>query len=677
MRRLFQICGGLVFSGAVLVGCESLWVGYKTPNPESCEAPGYGCQADEVCNPQTRKCESRLTTQLDLSSPDPSGGDGGLPTACGGQVTYSCTSQMFCVQAPLSGGPTKKLSAISESDIWAVSDSRILHYDGKIWNTVTSCGAQSAFVDVFAVSNSDIWMIEGRRILRLLSGSISELAIDPLGPSEQLRAVFGVSGRIWFVGTGGTILQWDGSQLTKQTSGTTATLNGIWGPDGQNLWAVGEGGTILRYNGTSWTAAGAGLTTANLRAVHGRSASAIVAVGTGGTVVTWNGTSFSSSLLAGAPDLLGVSVGSDGSGWIVSQSGALFRSTAGAWAVISQNGLLNRPNYDVWHFGANAAVMVGGSSRSVRSRWNGMVWTDSFDELLPAPAAMVSITSPMAGAIAMGQGVDGNTYSITSDLATLGTRVQIGNAGFVGLGLWVDPARPPGSLAWVVGKGGQSYLFDGTTWSPRTTSVTEDLVAVCGVDTKAVWAVGSDASNQNGRVVSWNGISWSVLAAMSLVGVPLRAATCAEGQVFVSGKGMTLQRCTSSSCSPVAVSGGAARGSETAYAAWSTPSASGTGTDIWVAGSGGIIYRHQTQNDTTTSFAPSQTKTTQTLRSLFGKTHSDLYVVGDGGTILKWDGSSFSVVRSDSTASLTTGVVLPSGAPVVGGPSAGWLQQVP
>lgn len=673
MRGLFQICGGLAFAAALLVGCESLWVGYKTPNPESCEAPGYGCSVDEVCNPATRKCESRQTTLLDLSTTDSGTLDGGPPSTCVGPVSYSCGSQMFCVQAPLSAGPTKKLSAVSESDIWAVSDNRILHYDGRVWNTVTTCGAQSAFVDVFAASNSDVWFLEGRRILRLQGSTFSEIPTGLSDPNVQLRAVYGISGRIWFVGTGGTILQWDGSQLTPQTSGTTGNLNSVWGPDGQNLWAVGDNGTALRYNGTSWQSVTTG-TTANLNGVHGRSASAIVAVGTSGTVLNGNGTTFTAlTPLLGASDLLSVSIGSDGSGWIVAQSGTLYRSMSGSWAVLSQSGLLARPNYDVWHFGANSAVMVGGNSRSVRSRWNGMTWVDSFDEIMPAPQAMAAVTTPSAGAMAVGQGLDGNTYSITSDFSTLGPRLQVGAAGWTGQALWVDPAAPAGRLAWVVGKGGLSYAFDGTAWNQRSTSVSDDLVSICGANSTAIWAVGSDAAKQNGRVIAWNGSTWVTVGGMSLGGTPLTAVTCAGGQAYVTGKGMTIQTCTSSACTLLPTNG-VSLGAETAYAAWSTPSASGTGTDVWIAGTRGNIYRYQSMTDLATK---QNSGTTQTLRSIFGKTHSDFYVVGDGGTIIKWNGTSFSPVRSDTTASLTTGVILASGATVIGGPSSGWLQQVP
>ena len=674
MHRWFQICGGLALAAAALVGCESLWVGYKTPNPASCEAPGYGCAADEVCNPQTRQCESRLTTLLHLSITDPGSGDGGLPTTCSGPVTYQCEREMFCVQAPLGTGPTRRLYAVSESDIWAVSGSRILHYDGKIWNTVTSCGAQSAFVDVYAASNTDVWVIEGRRIVRLQGGLISEVATDLLGAGEQLRAVFGVSGRVWFVGTGGTILQWDGSKLTRQVSGTTANLQGIFGPDGQNLWAVGDSGTILRYNGTSWAAVTSG-TTAHLNAVHGRSANSIVVVGSSGTVLTWNGTAFASALLAGAPELLGVSVSGDGSGWIVAQSGALFRSVAGAWSLANAGGFLARPNYDVWNFSLSSAAMVGGNSRSVRSRWNGTTWVDSFDELLPAPQAMGAITTPVSGAIAMGQGLDGSTYSITSDFVSLGSRVQIGNAGWVGLAMWVDPAPTGNRLAWVVGKSGLSYSYDGTTWTSQPTSVSDDLVAISGVNANAVWAVGSDASKQNGRVIAWNGISWVILASMSLTNVPMSAVAAVNGQAYVAGKGMALQSCSSSSCSPITTTG-TNLGTQTAYAIWTTQSAGSSGLDIWVAGTGGNIYRYKTQGDTVTPFGPVETKTTKTLRHIFGKNHSDFYVVGDGGTILKWNGTAFAVVRTDTVGSVTAGVVLPNGTPVMGGASAGWLTLV-
>lgn len=672
MRRLFTVCGAFVSAVALLVGCESLWVNYKVPNPDSCEAPGYGCSVDEVCNPSTRKCEPIATTMLDLSTDGDTIVDAFIPTTCQGTVSYSCSANMFCTQAPLGSPPLLKLHAISESDIWAVSSSRIVHYDGKIWNTIANCGSTAGFADVFAPSNSDVWFIEGRRVLRLQSNTITEIPITLNDPNTKLRALWGVSGKIWLVGTGGTIFQWDGTTFTAQNSGVSSNLNAIWGPDGQNLWAVGDNGTVLRYNGTTWAKENV-TATAHLQSVHGASSSSVWVVGANSTLLRWNGSAWVNQVLLPSTNMLSISVDGGNNGWITTQGGELFRGTAGNW-MVHYSGLLSRPNNEVWSFGANSAAMVGGNTKAVRSKWNGTTWNDSMDELMPSPRAMVTISVPFAGAAAMGQGIDGNTYSISTDLTNLGSRLQIGSSGWVGLGLWIDPAPTGSRLAWVVGKGGMSYSLTGTTWSPSPTGTTDDLSAVCGTASSAVWAIGTDPTGTNGRAVNWNGLSWSVLTANGLTGNPLYAVACANGQAYAVGKSMVMLGCTSASCTAINTSLIATLASQTAYAIWSTPSASGAGAlDIWVAGSGGSIYRYQTVADKAT---PYPSGTTQTLRNIFGKNHSEFFVTGDAGTVLKWNGTAFSVVKTDTTASLTTGVVLPTGQSVIGGASAGWLHQV-
>ena len=450
MRRLFTVCGAFVSAVALLVGCESLWVNYKVPNPDSCEAPGYGCSIGEVCNPATRKCEPISTTLLDLSTDGDTIVDGFISTTCQGPVSYACGANMFCTQAPLASPPLLKLHAISESDIWAVSSSRVVHYDGKIWNTITSCGSTAGFVDVFAASNSDVWIIAGGRVLCLQSNASTEIPIALNDPNTKLRAIWGVSGKIWVVGTGGTIFQWDGSAFTAQSSGVSSNLNAIWGPDGQNLWAAGDNGTVLRYNGTTWTKENVTVT-AHLQSVHGASSSSVWVVGASSTLLRWNGTAWVNQVLIPSTNMLSISVDGGNNGWITTQSGELFRGTGGNW-MLHYSGLLSRPNNEVWSFGSNSAVMVGGNTKAVRSKWNGTAWNDSMDEPMPSPRAMAALSVPFPGAVAMGQGIDGNTYSISTDLTTIGPRLPIGNAGWVGLGMWIDPAPTGSRLAWVVGK---------------------------------------------------------------------------------------------------------------------------------------------------------------------------------------------------------------------------------
>ena len=76
------------------------------------------------------------------------------------------------------------------------------------------------------------------------------------------------------------------------TSGTTKTLNSIWGSSGNDVFAVGEGGTILHYNGSAWSPMASG-TTENLKGIWGSSGSDVFAVGANGVILHYNGSAWS------------------------------------------------------------------------------------------------------------------------------------------------------------------------------------------------------------------------------------------------------------------------------------------------------------------------------------------------------------------------------------------------
>ncbi len=583
---------------------------------------------------------------------------------------------MFCTQTPLLTGILKKIHGTSDSDLWAISASRIARYNGTYWNPITTCAASTSFVDVFSVSPSEIWFIEDRRVYRLLSQTISEIPIT-LPAGAQLRAIRGVSGKIFVVGTNGLVMKWDGTKWTDISPGITTALNSVWGPDEQNLWVVGDAGTVRYSNGISWTPINTGLNS-NLLTVFGSSTSLVFAAGAGGVLLSLTN-NMSTALASGTGSTLSSgSLAGDGSGFVVGTNIVLRRS-AGAGGMFSiyapTDKISQRTNYDVRTLSTTSSWAVGGTTGAVRSKWNGTLWFDSFDETLPSVRALSvsTLTSPNT-VYALGVGIDGKTYAVTTDLQGTTKAVALGAGGFVGNALWVDPAPTGTILAIAVGSGGGAYTYASGLWTPTATSVTDNLVGICGADSKAVWAVGADAANQNGRAISWNGISWATVSGMNLSGNPLRAVGCGQGQAFAVGNNMVLQNCTSASCISNASSALAALVGQTGYAVWTTPSAT-AGLDIWVAGSGGNIYRHQTATDKATQY-PSGT--TQTLRYIFGKNHSEFYVIGDGGTVLKWNGNAFALVKTDSTASLQAGTLFPSGnSALIGGPSAGWLHQIP
>ena len=669
MRHVVKLCGTLLLSTALLVGCESLWIGYKTPNPLSCEAPGYGCPSDQVCNPQTRQCEPIATTMLDLAMS--SGSDGGTPSSCTGAVAFACTSGsgsgMFCTQAPLSMGPLKRLHGTSESDIWAISQTRLARYNGTYWNPVTTCAATTGFVDVFSVSPSDVWFIEDRRVYRLLSQTLSEVPITiPAGVS--LRAIYGISGKIFVAGSAGFLQKWDGTKWIDQSPGGTAALSSIWGPDEQNLWVVGESGTARYWNGTAWTPLPTGITT-NLDSVFGSNASNVFASGPSGALFQLTSSTATAVPSGTTAWLVAGSLAGDGTGFVVGDKVTLRRS--GGFSLLSPTEPPSkRMNTDVQAFSSNAAWAIGGSTGAVRSKWNGTLWFDSLDEILPVVRSLgaSSQTTPST-VFAIGAGSDGKTYALTTDFVSTSKVVGLGGAGFVGNAVWVDPAPTGTTTAWAVGSSGGVYSYTSNIWTAASSGTSMDLYGICGASANQVVAVGHDAAEANGQMTGFNGSSWT--AGGIITGSPLYDVACAGINVMAVGKDARVYDCAST-C--IANANFPPITGQTGYAIWITPSASGMGQDIWVAGSNGTLFRHQTGTNSRTPY----TVTTQHLRHIFGKNHSDMYVVGDGGTVLKWNGSSFSVVKTDTAQRLQAGTVFPSGnSAFIGGPMAGWLHQIP
>ena len=108
---------------------------------------------------------------------------------------------------------------------------------------------------------------------------------NPLPLGNDLFRLWGSDARnVWSVGWGGTILKWNGSAWSPQSSGTAEHLVGVWGSDASNVWAVGFNGTILKWNGSAWSPQSSG-TTEHLYGVWGSDASNVWVVGTNGTIV--------------------------------------------------------------------------------------------------------------------------------------------------------------------------------------------------------------------------------------------------------------------------------------------------------------------------------------------------------------------------------------------------------
>ena len=147
----------------------------------------------------------------------------------------------------------------SESDIYAVGvQETILHNDGTGWSLVSSNGNGDPFRDVSGNSGSNIYAVGDNGLAKHFDGSWG----DPAGfinTGANLNGVWvSAGGEVFIVGgtppLGGNavIFHYTGNTWELMPSGTTNTLEAVWGSSGSDVFAVGANGTILHYDGFEW-----------------------------------------------------------------------------------------------------------------------------------------------------------------------------------------------------------------------------------------------------------------------------------------------------------------------------------------------------------------------------------------------------------------------------------------
>src|SRR5207253_8525905 len=137
----------------------------------------------------------------------------------------------------------------------------------------------------------------------------------------------------------GTILHYDGTSWTPQTSGTTQELNGVWGSGATDVFAVGDRGTILLYDGTNWTTQRTGTAADFFKGVWGSGPTDVFAFGYD---------------RANAANLL---LHDNGVSWSAQASGT----------GCGLSGLWGRGAADVWAVGCGTVRDYGGASWSARA----------------------------------------------------------------------------------------------------------------------------------------------------------------------------------------------------------------------------------------------------------------------------------------------------------------------
>jgi hypothetical protein len=508
-------------------------------------------------------------------------------------------------EAPLpQGNDLRDISGTGTSNIWAVGEGgTLLRFDGTTWSPVPS-------------------------------GLVRGTAEGQARPF--LRGVWTPEpGAAFAVGDRGLILHWNGAAWSRVESGTVEDLASVSGSSASDVWAVGARGTLLRWNGSAWAASPSGTAEA-LTAVWSAGPGRAWAVGRAGTLLRFDGSAWVPEAGADAEDLIHVSGTGPDDVWSASTSGSLFRRTEGVWRRVASG--TEHFFQDVWVAAPND--IWGTTFREGLFHWNGEAWShvprDSTNAIWAfwgsAPGDLWGVGE--AGHLERWDGARWTQVSVEPtfrvDLRTLWTSPS-GE-------LWATWAEQVfGGVPGVAPPGSILRRPVGGTWTPVPTGTTAAFHGLWGAADNDVWAVGT-----GGTIVHWDGAAWSQVA--SNTGLDLFAVWgSGPRDVWVAAANSTVLHWNGSRWDVNPLENTLGTTNPTFRAIWGA----GPG-DVWVVGTSSafqpwVIWHH---NGLFWSKQGPALRHGASLYGLWGNSSTDVWAVGDRGTVLHYDGSTWRQVRT-------------------------------
>jgi hypothetical protein len=252
----------------------------------------------------------------------------------------------------------------------------------------TSMPSDETMQGVWGSSTDNVFIVGNTGTILHYNGS--SWSSQTSGTSRNLRGVWGAdSTHVWAVGASSDIRKHDGTSWSGQTrsDGRTEQLNGVWGSSATNVWVVGDdyytgsGGSRRYYytllhtadGGSTWTNASSSYTSArqDLNAVWGTASSNVIAVGDGGTILRYDGSNWGTMTSGTTRDLFGVWGTAANDVYAVGSNGTILHYNGTSWS--SQTSGITQTIYGVWGSAANDIFAVGAGGTILHS--NGITWT--------------------------------------------------------------------------------------------------------------------------------------------------------------------------------------------------------------------------------------------------------------------------------------------------------------
>ncbi len=193
-------------------------------------------------------------------------------------AAWAGTAVTGCVNAVINN-----VTGAAASDVWAVgSGGQISRWNGSAW-TDASFG-NDTYWDTWIDSPSDVYIVGTRGTIVHWTGTY----VNETGaPNQTVTSITGTGGAHWAVGFLGLIMYKPaGGAWGVLPATTTENYYDVLALAANDVWAVGSGGTIIHYDGQGWSPV-ASPTTQSLRAITQVPGGGLRITGDAGTVLTY------------------------------------------------------------------------------------------------------------------------------------------------------------------------------------------------------------------------------------------------------------------------------------------------------------------------------------------------------------------------------------------------------
>lgn len=466
-----------------------------------------------------------------------------------------------------------------------------------------------------------------------------------LPPSLGLLDLWGTATDLWGVGEAGYVGHYNGVSMTQVLPPDSSNLYSVWGSSATNVWTVGDG-RVLRNAGSGFSAVATD-GTRTFADVSGTSNGSDVFVVGGqlapvvAEIYHWSGTwpaQPDSPNLTGSfsPSLYGVHAFSASAAVAVGNFGAVTRWNGSTWIQEELDPNEAATLRDVWGRSPTDMYTVGddGNSRGFVGYYDGSWWKLATGISLPLNA----ITG--VGQEVYAVGVSGGVFRDSHAAWT--TAIPYDGTGYL-VGVWTTGPN-------------EHYVITEDTLSKKSGATFKVLRTLAGGPDaisnviSSMWQQGSaiafvfnqsvNGGYSNTLVQRFDG-SWTTdsLGGPAMFAVAGTSAT----NLFVGGTGAVIKRFGGTGWTEehAAVSGHAVYGMWAAGAVTIAVGDNG-------AGAAEILER----SGTTWIAKAGLPAGSRTLRAIWGASATDVYTVGDAGTILHYNGTSWMKQTAPTTFDL-------------------------